>query len=69
METVDAGSKVSTKLKSSGFTCPIYLLSAAGIRYDTTSTPSSWDSRHFPKTSGSQDPRCDPQDEPEAFLT
>ena len=36
METVDAGSKVSTKLKSSGFTCPIYLLSAAGdsVRYN-----------------------------------
>ncbi len=36
METVDAGSKVSTKLKSAGFTCPIYLLSAAGdsVRYN-----------------------------------
>jgi hydrogenase maturation protease len=36
METVDAGSKVSTKLKSLGFTCPIYLLSAAGdsVRYN-----------------------------------
>jgi hydrogenase maturation protease len=36
METVDAGSKVSTRLKSSGFTCPIYLLSAAGdsVRYN-----------------------------------
>jgi len=36
METVDAGSKVSTQLKSSGFTCPIYLLSAAGdsVRYN-----------------------------------
>jgi hydrogenase maturation protease len=35
METVDAGSKVSTRLKESGFTCPIYLLSAAGdsVRY------------------------------------
>ena len=49
METVDAGSKVSTKLKSAGFTCPIYLLSAAGIRCGTTSTPSSWDSRAFSK--------------------
>ena len=36
METVDAGSKVSTTLKESGFTCPIYLLSAAGdaVRYN-----------------------------------
>ncbi len=36
METVDAGSKVSTRLKASGFTCPIYLLSAAGdsVRYN-----------------------------------
>jgi hydrogenase maturation protease len=36
METVDAGSKVSTHLKASGFTCPIYLLSAAGdsVRYN-----------------------------------
>jgi CheY-like chemotaxis protein/Ni,Fe-hydrogenase maturation factor len=36
METVDAGSKVSTRLKSSGLTCPIYLLSAAGdsVRYN-----------------------------------
>jgi hydrogenase maturation protease len=36
METVDAGSKVSTTLKSFGFTCPIYLLSAAGdsVRYN-----------------------------------
>ena len=36
METVDAGSKVSTKLKSAGFTCPIYLLDAAGdsVRYN-----------------------------------
>ena len=49
METVDAGSKVSTKLKSAGFTCPIYLLSAAGIRCGTTSTPSSWDSQAFSK--------------------
>ncbi|HUI71921.1 MAG TPA: hydrogenase maturation protease [Spirochaetia bacterium] len=36
METVDAGSKLSTRLKASGFTCPIYLLSAAGdsVRYN-----------------------------------
>jgi hydrogenase maturation protease len=36
METVDAGSKVSTTLKRAGFTCPIYLLSAAGdsVRYN-----------------------------------
>jgi DNA-binding response OmpR family regulator len=36
METVDAGSKVSTRLKASGFACPIYLLSAAGdsVRYN-----------------------------------
>ncbi|HVP18305.1 MAG TPA: hydrogenase maturation protease [Spirochaetia bacterium] len=36
METVDAGSRVSTTLKSSGFTGPIYLLSAAGdsVRYN-----------------------------------
>lgn len=36
METVDAGSKVSTKLKESGFTAPIYLLSSAGdtVRYN-----------------------------------
>jgi hydrogenase maturation protease len=35
METVDAGSKVSTRLKESGFACPIFLLSAAGdsVRY------------------------------------
>jgi len=36
METVDAGSKVSVKLKESGFKGPIYLLSAAGdtVRYN-----------------------------------
>lgn len=36
METVDAGSKVSSRLKEAGFTCPIYLLSAAGdaVRYN-----------------------------------
>ena len=36
METVDAGSKVSAKLKESGFKGPIYLLSAAGdtVRYN-----------------------------------
>jgi len=36
METVDAGSKVSTKLKESGFKGPIFLLSAAGdtVRYN-----------------------------------
>jgi hydrogenase maturation protease len=36
METVDAGSKVSTKLKESGYKGPIFLLSAAGdtVRYN-----------------------------------
>jgi hydrogenase maturation protease len=36
METVDAGSEVSTRLKEAGFTGPIYLLSAAGdsVRYN-----------------------------------
>jgi two-component system chemotaxis response regulator CheY len=36
METVDAGSKVSTKLKEQGFQGPIYLLSSAGdtVRYN-----------------------------------
>jgi hydrogenase maturation protease len=36
METVDAGSKLSTRLKGSGFAGPIYLLSAAGdsVRYN-----------------------------------
>jgi len=36
METIDAGSKVSSELKSSGFQGPIYLLSAAGdaVRYN-----------------------------------
>jgi hydrogenase maturation protease len=36
METVDAGSKVSTKLKDSGYKGPIFLLSAAGdtVRYN-----------------------------------
>lgn len=36
METVDAGSKVSTKLKETGFKGPIYLLSSAGdtVRYN-----------------------------------
>jgi DNA-binding response OmpR family regulator len=36
METVDAGSKVSSRLKASGFMCPIHLLSAAGdsVRYN-----------------------------------
>ncbi len=36
METVDAGSRVSAKLKESGFKGPIYLLSAAGdtVRYN-----------------------------------
>jgi CheY-like chemotaxis protein len=36
METVDAGSKLSTKLKEDGFDGPIYLLSAAGdaVRYN-----------------------------------
>jgi len=30
METVDAGSKVSSRLKEEGFSAPIYLLSSAG---------------------------------------
>lgn len=36
METVDAGSKLSTQLKNSGYKGPIYLLSAAGdaVRYN-----------------------------------
>ena len=36
METVDAGSKVSTQLKEAGFTAPIYLLSSVGdaVRYN-----------------------------------
>lgn len=36
METVDAGSKLSTQLKTSGYKGPIYLLSAAGdaVRYN-----------------------------------
>ena len=36
METIDAGSKVSTLLKAEGFDGPIYLLSAAGdtVRYN-----------------------------------
>ena len=36
METVDAGSKVSTQLKGSGYEGPIYLLSAVGdaVRYN-----------------------------------
>jgi hydrogenase maturation protease len=36
METVDAGSKVSTQLKQEGFKGPMYLLSAAGdaVRYN-----------------------------------
>jgi len=36
METVDAGSKVSTQLKEKGFKGPMYLLSAAGdaVRYN-----------------------------------
>ena len=36
METVDAGSKVSTKLKEGGFTAPIFLLSSVGdaVRYN-----------------------------------
>ncbi len=36
METVDAGSKVSTKLKEAGFKAPIFLLSSAGdaVRYN-----------------------------------
>jgi hydrogenase maturation protease len=39
METIDAGSKVSTQLKESGFDGPIYLLSAAGdaVRYNIDS--------------------------------
>jgi two-component system chemotaxis response regulator CheY len=36
METVDAGSKVSTRLKEGGFTAPIFLLSSVGdaVRYN-----------------------------------
>ncbi len=36
METVDAGSKVSTHLKEAGFTAPIFLLSSVGdaVRYN-----------------------------------
>jgi hydrogenase maturation protease len=36
METVDAGSKVSTQLKEGGFTAPIFLLSSVGdaVRYN-----------------------------------
>jgi hydrogenase maturation protease len=36
METMDAGSKVSTKLKEGGFTAPIFLLSSVGdaVRYN-----------------------------------
>lgn len=36
METVDAGSKVSTQLKEGGFTSPIFLLSSVGdaVRYN-----------------------------------
>jgi two-component system chemotaxis response regulator CheY len=36
METVDAGTKVSARLKETGFNGPIYLLSAAGdtVRYN-----------------------------------
>ena len=36
METIDAGSKLSTQLKEEGFTGPIYLLSSAGdtVRYN-----------------------------------
>ncbi len=36
METIDAGSKVSTQLKDAGFTSPIFLLSAVGdaVRYN-----------------------------------
>ena len=36
METVDAGSKVSSKLMEEGFTAPIYLLSSVGdaVRYN-----------------------------------
>ncbi len=36
METVDAGSKVSTQLKEAGFTAPIFLLSSVGdaVRYN-----------------------------------
>ncbi len=36
METVDAGSRVSSQLKSAGFTTPVFLLSAAGeaVRYN-----------------------------------
>jgi DNA-binding response OmpR family regulator len=40
METVDAGTKVSTCLKEAGFKGPIYLLSAAGdtVRYNIGTT-------------------------------
>jgi DNA-binding response OmpR family regulator len=36
METVDAGGKVSTRLKEAGFKAPIFLLSSAGdaVRYN-----------------------------------
>ena len=36
METVDAGSKVSTRLKEGGYTAPIFLLSSVGdaVRYN-----------------------------------
>ena len=36
METVDAGSKVSTQLKEAGFSPPIFLLSSVGdaVRYN-----------------------------------
>ena len=36
METVDSGSKVTTKLKEKGYKGPVYLLSAAGdaVRYN-----------------------------------